>query len=69
MDKKTFATRVLGLKKRQHFDAVLLGKRNLSYKRSRLAAHVLGTAANVWQDSDLVLARRAAWEKFIKDAA
>jgi len=44
-----------------HWRYVLLGKRNLSYSKAKVAAPLLKTSVEVWMDPSLVADRQAAW--------
>lgn len=48
---------------RQTLDFVLLGKRNFSFAKSKLAADLFGGPQAIWQDPERVAERQAAWEK------
>lgn len=67
MDRNNFAKKVLRLKSRQQWDYVLAGERNLKYSRAKIAAAVLGTSTDIWQDRGLVLERQAAWSRYANE--
>ena len=45
-------------------DFVLLGKRNFSFAKSKLAADLIGGPQAIWQDPARVPERQDAWQKF-----
>lgn len=61
--KRTDAAQILGVT-RQTLDFVLLGKRNFSFAKSKLAASLIGGPQAIWQDPDRVPERQSAWKKF-----
>lgn len=63
MDKKEFSQKILKCSY-SLWRAALVGDRNLSFKKARVASHVLNTTCDVWQDPSRVVERQAAWQKF-----
>jgi len=63
MTKKEFSIKILrcsyGL-----WRAVLVGERNLGYKRAQTAAKVLDTSCDIWMDPERLADRREAWKNF-----
>lgn len=68
MKKSTFAEKVLKTS-RGGFENVIAGRRNLSYKKAKIAASVLGTDVTVWMDPDKAPLRKLAWEEYAKEKA
>ena len=63
MDKERFSTVILRCSY-HHWRYVLVGQRNLSFKKAQVAAQVLVTPVEVWLDSERADERQAAWENF-----
>ena len=63
MDRKTFALKVLKTTRAQ-WDNVLAGRRNLSFKRAKLAAQVTESDIQIWMDPDKAGQRLEAWNMY-----
>ena len=63
MTKHEFSTKILDCSY-SLWRAVLVGDRNLGYKKAKLVSQVLKTSSDVWMDPEKLSDRKAAWENF-----